>query len=39
MMVIKLVVGGLTFNIIGAYAPEMDLNNKVKKHFGRIWMR
>lgn len=33
MMVIKLVVGGITLNIISAYASQMVLKEEVKRHF------
>ncbi|XP_055803549.1 uncharacterized protein LOC129872642 [Solanum dulcamara] len=32
-MAIKLVVGGLTLNIISAYAPQVGLDEKIKRHF------
>lgn len=33
LMVTKLVVGGLTLNIISAYASHACLNEEVKRHF------
>lgn len=33
MMSIKLVVGGLTLNVMSAYALQMGLDEEVKKHF------
>ncbi|XP_055814251.1 uncharacterized protein LOC129883656 [Solanum dulcamara] len=32
-MTIKLVVRGLTLNIISAYAPQVELDEKIKRHF------
>nr|XP_016514495.1 PREDICTED: craniofacial development protein 2-like [Nicotiana tabacum] len=32
-MVIKLVVGGFTLNIISAYAPQAGMDEEVKRHF------
>lgn len=33
LMAIKLVVGGLTFNVVSAYAPHAGLDEEVKRHF------
>lgn len=33
IMLIKLVAGGMTLNIICAYAPQAGLDEKVEKHF------
>ncbi|WMV23747.1 hypothetical protein MTR67_017132 [Solanum verrucosum] len=33
LMAIKLVVGGLTFNVVNAYAPHAGLDEEVKRHF------
>nr|XP_009797627.1 PREDICTED: uncharacterized protein LOC104244025 [Nicotiana sylvestris]XP_016450020.1 PREDICTED: uncharacterized protein LOC107774879 [Nicotiana tabacum] len=33
LMAIKLVVGGLTLNVISAYAPPTGLDEEVKRHF------
>lgn len=33
LMAIKLVVGGLTFKIVSAYAPQVGLNEEVKRYF------
>lgn len=33
LMAIKLVIRGLTLNIISAYAPQVGLDEKVKRHF------
>ncbi|XP_055830866.1 uncharacterized protein LOC129899892 [Solanum dulcamara] len=33
MMTIKLVIGGLTFNIISAYAPQVGLDEEIKRRF------
>ncbi|XP_070036918.1 uncharacterized protein LOC142166431 [Nicotiana tabacum] len=32
-MAITIVVGGSTLNIISAYAPQVELNKEVKRHF------
>ncbi|XP_075092231.1 uncharacterized protein LOC142172499 [Nicotiana tabacum] len=34
MMIIKLVVGGFTWHIISAYAPQAGLDEEVKRRFG-----
>ncbi|XP_059310957.1 uncharacterized protein LOC132062394 [Lycium ferocissimum] len=39
MMAIKLVVGGLTWNIISGYELEASLGEEENMRFGRIWMR
>lgn len=33
MMTIKLVIEGLTLNVISSYAPQIGLNEEVKKKF------
>lgn len=33
MMVIKLPIGGVTLNIVSAYAPQMGLDEEVKNWF------
>lgn len=38
-MSIKLVVEGLTYNVISAYALQMGLDEQVKSTSWRIWMR
>ncbi|XP_019251188.1 PREDICTED: uncharacterized protein LOC109230114 [Nicotiana attenuata] len=39
LMAIKLVVGGLTLNVISAYAPPAGLDEEVTRRFRRVWMR
>lgn len=39
MMTIKIVIGRFIVNIICAYAPQVCLEEEVKKLFRRIWIR
>ncbi|XP_070029236.1 uncharacterized protein [Nicotiana sylvestris] len=32
-LMIKIVVGGYTLNVVSAYAPQVDLDEEVKRHF------
>lgn len=39
LMMIKLVIGKLIVNVFNAFAPQVGLDEEVKKLFGRIWKR